>query len=75
MTDSGGLMGVVTTGAGIVIMTGIACHTMRMVDRSMGGGGMNRNRGSTSYRRTPARARTTSTQRSTSSRRTYSRRR
>jgi len=61
MTDGGNLMGVVTTGAGIVIMTGVACHTMRMVDRSMGGGGMNRNR-QTTYRRSPAR-------RSTSSRR------
>lgn len=70
--DSGGLMGVVTTGAGIVIMTGVACHTMRMMDRSMGGG-MNRNR-QTTYRRAPAR-RTTSTRRSTSSGRTYSRRR
>ena len=71
--DSGGLMGVVTTGAGIVIMTGVACHTMRMVDRSMGGG-MNRNRGTTSYRRTPTRS-APSTRRATSSGRTYSRRR
>ena len=70
MVDSGNLMGVVTTGAGIVIMTGVACHTMRMVDRSMGGGGgMNRSRGYTSYRRTPTRSRTTSTRRSTPSRR------
>ena len=71
MVDSGNLMGVVTTGAGIVIMTGVACHTMRMVDRSMGGG-MNRSRRTSSYtpyRRTPARARTTSSRRSTSSRR------
>ena len=60
MTDGGNLMGVVTTGAGIVIMTGVACHTMRMVDRTMGGG-TNRNR-QTTYRRAPAR-------RSTSSRR------
>lgn len=57
--DSGDLMGVVTTGAGIVIMTGVACHTMRMMDRTMGG--TNRNR-QTTYRRAPAR-------RSTSSRR------
>ena len=53
MTDGGNLMGVVTTGAGIVIMTGVACHTMKMVDRTMGGG-MNRNR-QTTYRRAPAR--------------------
>jgi len=59
--DSGGLMGVVTTGAGIVIMTGVACHTMRMVDRTMGGG-TNRNRG-TSYRRTSQTRRTTSSRR------------
>jgi len=60
--DSGGLMGVVTTGAGIVIMTGVACHTMRMVDRTMGGGGTNRNR-QTTYRRTSQTRRTTSSRR------------
>lgn len=68
MDNAGGLMGVVTTGAGIVIMTGIACHTMRMVDRSMNG--MNRHQ--TSYKRAPARTRTSGR---TSSRRSYSRRR
>jgi len=57
MTDSGGLMGVVTTGAGIVIMTGVACHTMRMVDRTMNQ--TNRNRG-TSNRRSSQTRRTTS---------------
>jgi len=71
--NSGSLMGAVTAGVGIAVMAGIACHTMRMVDRSMNG--MNRNRGTTSYGRTPARARAPSTRRATSSRRTYSRRR
>ena len=73
--DSGNLMGVVTAGVGIAVMAGIACHTMRMVDRSMGGGGMNRNRGTTSYGRTPTRSRAPSTRRATLSRRTYSQRR
>jgi len=62
--DSGGLMGVVTTGAGIVIMTGVACHTMRSLDNSY----QNRNRGTTSYRRASTPRRTTSARRSYSSR-------
>lgn len=69
MSDSGNLMGVVTTGAGIMIMTGVACHTMRMVDRSMGGG-MNRNR-QTTYRRPSQTRRTTSSRSRSSSRRRW----
>lgn len=71
MTDSGNLMGVVTTGAGIVIMTGVACHTMKMMDRTMGG--TNRNR-QTTYR-IPSQTRSRSTSSRSSYRRTSSRRR